>query len=254
MSKKLKVLDCFAGIGGFSLGLERAKYEGGEYDGFETVAFCEIEEYPRRVLAKHWPDVPCYRDVRELNGEQLASDGIAVDVITGGFPCQDLSSAGHSKGIGQGTRSGLFVEMLRLAGECGRPYIVFENVSRLLSGPSQDNGAWFAEFLWQLAEIGYDAEWFCITAASIGAPHERDRVWIVAYPDETQLERGGISRRVYAQHADFSDSCWGKDKPGVERASYGIPRQMDRLGSLGNAIVPPIAELLGQAILATVNT
>jgi DNA (cytosine-5)-methyltransferase 1 len=82
--KKLRVLDLFSGIGGFSLGLERT-------GGFETVALCEIEEYPRRVLQKHWPKVPIYHDVRELTADTLRRDGIAVDVICGGFPCQDLS-------------------------------------------------------------------------------------------------------------------------------------------------------------------
>jgi DNA (cytosine-5)-methyltransferase 1 len=90
---KLRVLDLFSGIGGFSLGLERT-------GGFETVAFCEIEDFPRRVLAKHWPSVPCYSDARELTGERLAADGItSVDVITGGFPCQDISTAGKEAGI-----------------------------------------------------------------------------------------------------------------------------------------------------------
>ena len=104
---KLKVLDLFSGIGGFSLGLERT-------GGFETVAFCEIEEFPRRVLAKHWPGVPCYHDVRELTADRLHKDGIAVDVITGGFPCQDLSLAGKQGGMGEGTRSGLWSEIDRL--------------------------------------------------------------------------------------------------------------------------------------------
>ena len=100
--RKLKVLDLFSGIGGFSLGLERAKCEDGPYNGFETVAFCEIEDFPRSVLAKHWPDVPCYSDVRTLTAAQLVSDGIAgIDVITGGFPCQDVSSAGNLAGIAE---------------------------------------------------------------------------------------------------------------------------------------------------------
>lgn len=242
MRDRLKVLDLFSGIGGFSLGLERT-------GGFETVAFCEIEEFPRKVLAKHWPGVPCYDDVRKLNADTLAGDGIAVDLITGGFPCQDLSSAGNMRGIGEGTRSGLFREMLRLAEECGRPYLIFENVGRLLSGPKESPGQWFTEFLWQISQIGYDAEWFCITAASVGAPHERNRVWIVAYPNETQRERGGISRRVYQEHANFSDSCWGQDKPGVVRTLDGVPFQMDRLGALGNSVVPAIPEVIGRAIL-----
>lgn len=111
MTEKLRVLDLFSGIGGFSLGLERT-------GGFETVAFCEIEEFPRKVLAKHWPDVPCYRDVRELTGARLAADGIGVDVICGGFPCQDISFAGKGAGLA-GERSGLFYEIARLAGELG---------------------------------------------------------------------------------------------------------------------------------------
>lgn len=238
----LRVLDLFSGIGGFSLGLERT-------GGFETVAFCEIEAFPRKVLAKHWPEVPCYDDVCTLTAERLAADGIAVDVITGGFPCQDLSSTGAQAGIGENTRSGLFRHMARLALETRAKFIVFENVARLLSGPKEATGEWFWEFLRTLAEIGYDAEWFSITAASIGAPHERDRVWIVAYPDTAQLERGRISRRVYAQHANFSDTRWGQDKPGMERASDGLPQQMDRLAALGNAVVPQIPELIGRAIL-----
>lgn len=235
---KLKVLDLFSGIGGFSLGLERT----GE---FETVAFCEIEKAPSKVLALRYPNTPIYKDVRKLDGRQVG----AVDLICGGFPCQDISSAGNQSGIGEDTRSGLFREMLRLAGECGRPLILFENVSRLLSGPEEKNGAWFWEFLWSLAQIGYDAEWFCITAASLGAAHERDRIWIVAYPNETQLERGGISSRVYEKHAEFSDTCRGQDKPGVVRTLDGVPNQMDRLGMLGNAVFPDIPELIGRAII-----
>jgi DNA (cytosine-5)-methyltransferase 1 len=249
---KLRVLDLFSGIGGFSLGLERATHNG-EIDGFETVAFCEIEAFPRKVLAKHWPEVPCYDDVRTLTAERLAADGIAVDVICGGFPCQDLSATGAQAGIGEGTRSGLFRHMVRLVAETRAEFAIFENVARLLSGPKEAPSEWFGEFLWALAEIGYNAEWFSITAASIGAPHERDRVWIVAYPDKAQLERGRISRRVYAQHADFSDTRWGQDKPGVERASNGLPQQMDRVGALGNAVVPQIPELIGRAILDAIN-
>ena len=243
---KLRVLDLFSGIGGFSLGLERT-------GGFETVAFCEIEEFPRRVLAKHWPNVPCYQDVRELTAGRLAAVGIAVDVICGGFPCQDLSATGSQAGLGEDTRSGLFRHMVRLADEVRPKFAIFENVARLLSGPKEAPGEWFGQFLGTLAKIGYDAEWCSITAASIGAPHERDRVWIIAYPNEAQFQRGGISRRVYAQHTDFSDTCWGQDKPRMERASNGVPYQMDRLAALGNAVVPQIPELIGNAILQTIS-
>ena len=167
----MKVLDLFAGAGGFTVAGEIS-------GGYETVAFCEIDKYAQKVLAKNWPHVPIFDDVTKFKGSDIGT----VDLITGGFPCQDLSSAGAGAGIGEGTRSGLFREMLRLATETGHPYIIFENVSRLLSGPTENPGEWFGEFLWAMAEIGYDAEWFCITASSLGAPHERERVCVVAYP------------------------------------------------------------------------
>jgi DNA (cytosine-5)-methyltransferase 1 len=118
--KKLRVLDLFSGIGGFSLGLERT-------GGFETVAFCEIDPFCQKVLKKHWPNVPIYNDVRTLD-----YDG-PVDVITGGFPCQDLSAAGNKAGI-QGERSGLYQYMLSLVGKYKPQWVIFENVSALLSG------------------------------------------------------------------------------------------------------------------------
>ena len=177
MADKLKVLDLFSGIGGFSLGLERT-------GGFETVAFCEIETFQRRVLAKHWPGVPIYHDVRELTKGVLDGDGIAVDVITGGFPCQDLSVAGKQRGMGEGTRSGLWSEIVRLIGELRPQYVIVENVAALLAGPSERRGGWFGRVLGDLAECGYDAEWENIPASALGAPHRRERVWVCAYPAE----------------------------------------------------------------------
>ena len=238
----LRVLDLFSGIGGFSLGLERT-------GGFKTFAFCEIEEYPRKVIAKHWPDVPCFRDVRELKGIDIGT----VDVICGGFPCQDLRSAGSSLGIGEVTRIGLFREMLRIASECGNPIIIFENVSRILSGPTENPGEWFYEFLNSLAEIGYDAEWFCVTAASVGAPHYRDRLWVVAYPHKTQLERGGVSKRVFEEHANIIGTSWWEIEPPVGRVANGVPQQSHRLGCLGNSVVPVIPEIIGRAILGAMK-
>jgi DNA (cytosine-5)-methyltransferase 1 len=217
---KLKVLDLFSGIGGFSLGLERT-------GGFETVAFCEIEDFPRRVLAKHWPSVPCYRDVRELTAERLAADGIAVDVITGGFPCQDISVAGKGLGLA-GERSGLFFEVARLIGELRPSIVILENVGALLCRGMD-------AVLGTLASVGYDAEWHCIPASHVGLPHTRDRVWIIAYPG-----------KEWARRSDLSAS-------GLCRGSDGIPNRMDRTSALGNAVVPHIPELIGNAILSAIG-
>lgn len=248
--KKLRVLDLFSGIGGFSLGLERT-------GGFETVAFCEIEPFPRRVLAKHWPEVPCYDDVRTLTADVLARDGVAVDVVTGGFPCQDISTAGKRRGIGEGTRSGLYSEVIRIVCDIRPSYVILENVSNLLVGPSERPGGWFGRVLGDLAEIGYDAEWHCIPASYIGALHQRDRIWIVAYPnsDCLRLQRIGSPAggtwseeqlaglvQVALQHAIPARSGGG--------ILDGVPDRSQRLKALGNAVVPQIPELIGHAILA----
>ena len=164
----LKLLDLFSGIGGFSLGLERT-------GGFETVAFCEIDKFCQKVLRKHWPNVRQYTDIKTLTAVQLTADGITVDAICGGFPCQDISLAGGGAGMGEGTRSGLWSEYARLIGELRPRYVIVENVSALL-------GRGLDRVLGDLAQIGYDAEWHCIPASAVGAPHRRDRIWIVATP------------------------------------------------------------------------
>ena len=279
----MRVLDLFAGIGGFSLGLHRA-------GGFETVAFCEIGEYPRKVLAKHWPNVPIYEDVRNVTGRQLTADGITVDVITGGFPCQDISCAGNQAGIGEGTRSGLWSEIARLVGEIRPKYVIVENVAALLSGPTEQRGGWFGSILRDLAAIGYDAEWHSIPASSIGAHHHRDRVWIIAYPqsrgnirgcgrvegqdgtekvsgssrnvkesiddcqddadtNSPQCEGGRIPIRIQQKHSYSGSGSGWKAEPGVGRVADGVPNGPHRLKGLGNAVVPQIPELIGLAIL-----
>lgn len=250
---KLRVLDLFSGIGGFSLGLERT-------GGFETVAFCEIEPFPRRVLAKHWPGVPCYDDVRTLTAGALARDGIAVDVVTGGFPCQDISTAGQRRGIGEGTRSGLYSEVVRIVGDIRPRYVILENVSNLLVGPSEQPGGWFGRVLGDLAKIGYDAEWHCIPASYAGALHQRDRIWIVAYPnsDSLRFQRIGTPTggtwsekqlaglvQVALQHAIPARSGGG--------ILDGVSDRAHRLKALGNAVVPQIPELIGHAILHSIR-
>jgi len=246
----LNLLDLFSGIGGFSLGLERT-------GGFKTVAFCEIEEFPRKVLAKHWPDVPIYHDVRELTGERLRADGITVDVICGGFPCQDASvantnTAGRS-GI-DGERTGLWSEYARLIGDIQPVVALMENVPGLLS-------AGFGRVLGDLAEIGYDAEWRCIPASSAGLPHRRDRLWIVAYPSGTRLPRPfegesllESAEKTFALARNEIAGPWRSLDSRIDglRDCHGFSVAVDRrrIKALGNAVVPQIPELIGRAILA----
>ena len=258
---KLRVLDLFSGIGGFSLGLERT-------GGFETVAFCEIEEFPRRVLAKHWPGVPCYEDVTKLTGDILARDGIAVDVITGGFPCQDISTAGKQAGMGGGTRSGLWSEIVRLIGELRPRYVIVENVANLLSGPSEQRGGWFGRILGDLAECGYDAEWENIPAAAVGAPHRRERVWIVAHTKENDVMHSHTKRSIrdtigYSSRCptfrgvglrsiwDNAEVAYGGQPP-LCRLDEWVSRKLvqQHLAVYGNTVHPAIPELIGRAILA----
>jgi DNA (cytosine-5)-methyltransferase 1 len=262
----LNVLDLFSGIGGFSLGLERA--------GMRTVAFCEIEPFCRRVLAKHWPGVPCYEDIRHLTGDILAADGIVADVLCGGFPCQDISVAGKGEGLA-GERSGLWQEYRRLVGELRPEYVIVENVAALL-------GRGLGVVLGDLAALGYDAEWHCIPASAVGAPHRRDRLWVVANArggrsgrsgegevqqqgraetvspseavtntDDTRCEqqRWGVSVRAQLVAAECAH--WWSAEPDVGRVANGVPNRVDRLHALGNAVVPQIPEIIGRAILAS---
>jgi len=274
----LKVLDLFSGIGGFSLGLERT-------GGFETVAFCEIDAKARKVLQKHWKDVPIYEDVTKLKGEQLGT----IDVICGGFPCQDISLAGRGAGL-EGARSGLWWEFHRLIKEIKPKWVIAENVSALRSRGLDT-------VLRSLAEIGYDAEWHCIPASAVGAPHQRDRIWIVAYPQlhgfftaeiagsirETvskeqerqnnaldvektsvlsssdtdvsdslceRLERQrAVTGRVSEAYKNLGDSCGWDVEPDVGRMVNGLPNRVDRIKQLGNAVVPQIPEFIGYSIL-----
>jgi DNA (cytosine-5)-methyltransferase 1 len=241
----LRVLSLFAGIGGFDLGLERT-------GGFKTVAFCEIEPFCRRVLAKHWPGVPCYEDVRTLGGERLAADGIAVDVIVGGFPCQDISYAGPGEGL-DGERSGLWFEYARIIGELGPRVVIVENVAALL-----DRG--MGDVLGTLSDLGFDAEWDTVTACGVGHPHMRRRVFLVAYShrfDGRERLRHSLARAFrQIQTIDGLESARVgtrarlEDPSGLYGGANGLPDGMDRNHAIGNAVVPQIPELIGHAILA----
>lgn len=285
--EKLKVLDLFSGIGGFSLGLERTS-------GFETVVFCEIEKYPQKVLKKHWPEIPIYEDVREVTKERLDADGIGrIDVITGGFPCQDISVAGKQAGIHEGERSSLFNEIIRIVGEYRPRYVVCENVAALLSG---NNGQWFSYVLSEFSRIGYDVEWESISAQQVGAWHKRDRVWFMGYPksessnglqsdrenSECEIPESGntsskrdipntnserLQRRekcgIFEKCGEGWKQLFTRQIRGFEEISTvepticgitnGIPRRVDRLKCLGNAVVPQVVELIGYAILESLN-
>jgi DNA (cytosine-5)-methyltransferase 1 len=266
----LRVLDIFSGIGGFSLGLERT-------GGFRTVAFCEVDPFCRKVLAKHWPDVPCYEDVRELTAARLAADGIAVDVICGGFPCQDVSYAGKRAGMVD-TRSGLWSEYARLVRELRPRLVVVENTAGLLSLGMDD-------VLGDLATLGFDAEWHCISAATVGAPHIRDRVWVCAYPSGLlgpeiigREPDGDLSSNASPRiHPDADGSQWpvwqgigghlatqlatiergGGSIRSWDRGPFddgevddGLSTPVDALDAYGNAVVPQIPEMIGRAFLS----
>ena len=179
-------LDLFSGIGGFALGFRNA-------GGIRTVAFCEIEPYAQKVLAKNFPGTPVYPDVKEVKGDELVCRFGAIDIITAGFPCQDISCANPSgKGL-DGERSRLFYEAARIIGEVRPRFALLENVANLLS---RDRGESMGQVLAELAAIGYDCEWHCISASHFGAPHIRDRVWILAYPNDARISahRGGACK------------------------------------------------------------
>ena len=226
---KLRVLDLFSGIGGFSLGLERT-------GGFETVAFCEIEDYPRRVLAKHWPKVPIYHDVRTLTADALSRDGISVDVICGGFPCQDISGAGKGAGLA-GERSGLWREYARIIGELRPSLIIVENVAMLLSRGLGD-------VLGDMAALGYDAEWHCIPASAIGAPHERDRVWVLANASRRRCSGSGEGEvqlagrnEIVGAGEDVADAT-GERRAETRQLRFGQPQEWSgrRRAEMANAV------------------
>ena len=173
MTKPLKVLDCFSGIGGFALA--ESFFEG----QFETKQFVEINPYCQQVLSKNFKGVPIHDDIKTFTAPRGS-----FDLCTFGFPCQDISVGGQQKGIGEGTRSGLFYECIRLLREIRPKFAIFENVRNLLS---IEEGRVFQEVLYQIAQAGYDAEFSVISARDVGGCHLRERVWILCYPSDSKL-------------------------------------------------------------------
>ncbi len=180
----LRVIEICAGIGGIALGFKMV-------GGFEHVAFVERDDYACKILEKHWPQVPQFRDVRSVSAWNLPP----CDVLAGGIPCQPHSLAGK-RGAGSDERD-LWPEFFRLIREIGPRYAVVENVPGLRSS---DRGLFFGRILADLASVGYDAEWISLSAGELGAPHERERVWIVAYPTSVQFQREPCAGSDCARH------------------------------------------------------
>lgn len=189
----MKVLDLFSGIGGFSRGLQRA--------GMTTTAFCEVDPFCRQVLAKHWPRVPILGDIQTAYFPE-------ADVVVGGFPCQDVSCAGKRAGI-TGERSGLYRELVRALRVVRPKHAIVENVAALL-------GDGMGTVLGDMAESGFDLEWDCVPANAVGAPHERDRVWIVAHANGGHGRPGtgwedGAQTGVCSRNGDSTNpDCQGR--------------------------------------------
>ena len=241
----MRVLDLFSGIGGFSLGLERA--------GMETVAFCEWDAKARQVLAKHWPEVPCYHDVKDLTKERLDQDGITdIRLICGGYPCQPFSTAG--KRLGQEDDRHLWPEVLRLVQEIRPAWVLCENVAGHIS-------MGLDSVLADLDGIGYDSQALVIPACAVDAPHRRDRVWIVANAKLYGRYKGiagnsGSKATAGRKNRDIAyrlhKRAWAIE-PNSRRVAYGVPGRVDRLKQLGNAVVPQVVEVIGRAIMEANN-
>lgn len=228
---KLRTLDLFSGIGGFALGLERT-------GGFETVSFCEIDPFCRRVLAKHWPGVPCHEDVRTLRGDEVGP----VDVVCGGFPCQDLSVAGRREGL-YGSRSKLWFEFNRLIEQAGPLWAIVENVGHTWR-------RWVPFVRRDLWGIGYASLPVQLRASDFWAPHQRSRCFVIAHSDSEflrQLERWwrGQSREMAAKSAEHGDFA-----PRRLGAIDGAANWSHRRKSVGNSVFPKKLEMVGHAILA----
>lgn len=277
----MNFLSLFSGIGGLDLGLERA--------GMKCVAQVEIDPFCRKVLAKHWPDVPRFEDVRTITAKDF--NGQRIDLIGGGFPCQDVSTAGVMRGFAEGTRSSLYREVLRIAGEIRPRFIILENVAGLFVDGR------IGIVLGDLAKIGFDAEWDCIPASAIGVHHIRDRVFILAYSERIRWKEdlrgrepgimGSTQNATFAERPtkaikiagsseslpiwpdsempgrnDKSDcerrperpvltSQW-MDEPAMGRVADGVPGWLDRYRALGNAIVPQVGEWIGRRIMEAI--
>jgi DNA (cytosine-5)-methyltransferase 1 len=239
----LTVGSLFSGIGGLDLGLERA--------GLKVIWQSEIDPYCNKVLKKHWPEVPNYGNIKDINWKSVPRP----DVICGGYPCQPFSMAGKRKGTDDPRH--LWPWVRTAISELRPRYAILENVrGHLTMGGLQVIG--------ELAEIGYDAEWRVVSAAGVGAPHRRERIIIVAYPNNSELgnnNHGGINTGTIGSRGKVfitdssgsspsrSDSHWVSE-PGMDRVADGVSDRVDKLRGLGNAVVPQLAEYIGRLVMA----
>ena len=244
----LKLIDCFSGIGGFSLAAERI------VGGFETIQFVECEPYAQKILKKHWPNVPIHDDIRTYKPEPYSAR-----VVCGGFPCTDISIAGEGLGITKETRSGLFYELMRVICLVRPDFVILENVAAILT-----NGLGIV--LGELAEAGFDCEWACIPASALGACHRRDRWWLVGKLANSNSK--GMERRVEPINQEMQKTrlAWQSDtphlspewrsyvsEPVLRRGDDGLSKRMDRLRCLGNSVLPQVAAIPLQRVLNLAN-
>jgi DNA (cytosine-5)-methyltransferase 1 len=231
----------FAGIGGIDLGLERA--------GMSCAWQVEIDEFCQKVLTKHWPDVPKYGDIRDVGKQNLET----VDLIAGGFPCQPFSIAGRGRGAEDNRH--LWPEMLRVISELKPTWALGENVPGIIP-------VFLDKCISDLEGAGYTTEQFTIPACALKAPHRRDRLYIIAYSNshrsqginkEAGLKKAESEKWLHIARVAFEVQQGEKDyipESWVCRGSDGIPDRVDRLKSLGNAVVPQVAEHIGRMIMA----
>ena len=267
-------LSLFSGIGGLDLAAEWA--------GFTTVGQCEFADYPTKVLEKHWPDVPRWRDVRTLTKESFyeRTDLRTVDVLSGGFPCQPFSVAGKQKGKGDDRY--LWPEMLRVIRELRPRCVVGENVPGIIKIAA-------GQVVKDLERAGYHVVVFNFEAAAVGAWHRRSRVFFVGIADVADADGSGLQGRKQPETPDAAEDageqpsrvpagecseavydamrsgcagdarreqsqeladgrCWSAE-PDVGRVAHGIPARVDRLKCLGNAVVPQQAYPIFKALM-----
>lgn len=227
----LNGLDLFTGIGGMSIALRQ---------WVRPIAYCECDAYCQAVLLSrmHYGDLslaPIWDDVRTL---RFADDYAKIDILYGGFPCQDISIAGAGRGL-EGERSGLFFEIIRILRETRPRFLFLENVPAI-------TGRGGAEVVREITALGYDCRWCIISAESVGAPHKRERWFLLAHAKGEGREGPGHVERIQARQSEptISGICdhWKKNEPELAGMADGVPRRMDRTSALGNAVVPAQAK------------